>query len=176
MTPTELRRSLREQRKQLRRSLPALRRQARARVDQLPAVRQARTRRRIRRAIGATLLLVLLCLIRCDCESAPPPAPARLEPAPAPVVKPKVVVLKPVKRKPLTASMDAQPRPQINGEARAPPTWIDEFRLALGHAEQIGVEHVEVVQRVGHLDEARVIELCFGASRGRHLRACQDTA
>ncbi len=130
MTPKEIRRQLREQRKQLRQKLPELKRQARARVDQNPMVRRERNRRRIRRAVTAVILIILACLIRCDCGPPPPlPEPVKIEQAAPPVVKPRVVVAPPMKKKPLRATMDANPRPQINGEARPPPTWIDEFRL-----------------------------------------------
>ena len=73
---------------------------------------------------------MLLLFIRCDCQ--PELAtPVAIELAGPPVVKPRVVTDAGVKRKPLVASTEPQPRPGYLGGPRAPPRWIDEFRLAV---------------------------------------------
>jgi len=127
MTPRELRRELRQRREELRRSLTLMRQQARERVRQLPEVRRDRNRRRVRRAVILALLL-LACLMRCECEQAPPPVNAVVRETPE--VKPKIPApAPPPKREPLRVQVKPQPRGSYLGDAQAPPTWLDDFRL-----------------------------------------------
>ncbi len=114
-------------RRELRRSVKEARAQLRARVAQLPAVQQARTRtwRRRRRALLVTLVLLLLLLLsRCQCAVAPPPSPA----TPA-LSKPPLVPAKVEPPKPLIAKVKPQPRPKLATDARPAPSWLDDFRL-----------------------------------------------
>ena len=89
MTPRQLRRELRERKKDLRRSVDVMRREARERVEQLPAVRREKQRRRLRRAVAIATLLLLAMLMRCECEPTPPAPPPEVKVEPAPQVKPK---------------------------------------------------------------------------------------
>ena len=127
MTPRELRRELRQRREELRRSLTLMRRQARERVGQLPEVRRDRNRRRVRRALILALVL-LACLMRCECQQAPPPESVVVRETPE--VKPRSPApAPPPRREPLLAQVKPQPRGRYLGEAQAPPTWLDDFRL-----------------------------------------------
>jgi hypothetical protein len=127
MTPRELRRELRQRREELRRSLTRMRQQARERVRQHPEVRRERKRRHVRRAVLVALLL-LACLMRCECQQGPPPVQAVVRETPE--VKPKTPLpAPPPRREPLRVQVKPQSRGSYLGEAQAPPTWLDAFRL-----------------------------------------------
>ena len=127
--PRELRKEMRRRRRELRSALPALRRQARARTEELPAVKRRKRRRRVRRTLTVVLLLLLLCLVRCDCQPPLPAPPAvKVEP-PEPEPKPKAPPPVRAKRPPIRARTEPQPRGGFEAEARAAPNWLDDFRL-----------------------------------------------
>jgi hypothetical protein len=130
MRPRELRRELRQRQRELRQSLQARSRQVRERVHAIPAVRRERNRRRVRRAVTVALLLLLACLIRCECQQGPPsPPPAKGETQETLEAKPKPPVTAPARREPLRAQVKRQPRATYEGEAQAPPNWLEDFRL-----------------------------------------------
>lgn len=130
MTPRELRRELRERKKELRRSVDVMRREARERVEQLPAVRREKQRKRLRRAVAIATLLLLAMLMRCECEPAPPAPPPEVKVEPAPQVKPKPPVPPPVsKPKAFGDKLERQRRGNYQNESRASPGWLDDFRL-----------------------------------------------
>jgi len=133
MTPRELKRMLRQRRKELRRGLPALRRRAKARVDEIPAVQKERRRRRLRRVLMLAVIVLLACLVRCDCQPPALPPIEVTEPAPQPdagvEVKKKPAVAAPARRRRVEAKVEAQPRNAFGSGARPPPSWLDEFRL-----------------------------------------------
>lgn len=131
MTKAEMRRTLRERRKELRRSVALMRRQARERLESIPAVRRERTKRRVRRAVGLALLASLLLFLRCDGHPAPPPGPPPLG---ADAGTPEVKAKRPAppalsKPPPLRAQIPSQPRARYEGETKAPPSWLEEFRI-----------------------------------------------
>ena len=131
MNRRELRRSLRAQKKALRAQLAQAQRQARAQVAQNPQVRRARQKRRLKQAAGLAALLLLLLLVRCDCEG--PPKVTTPEPQ-APdagevVVKAPPPVQKPSKPPKLRGDLRGQPRARFDHEGKAPPTWLEEFRI-----------------------------------------------
>ncbi len=129
MTPRELRRALRQRKKELRGSLPKLRRLARERAEQNPAIQREKRRRRIRRTLIVAALILLALLLRCDCQPAPPPPVVVVEPeVPEPKPKPKVAPA-PAKRPPLKASLPQQPRADFDNGPRRSPNWLDDFRL-----------------------------------------------
>ncbi|MFY0523579.1 hypothetical protein ACN28I_10485 [Archangium gephyra] len=132
MTPRELRREMRQCKKELRRSVALMRRAAHERMEQVPSVRREKRRRRLRRAVTIATLLLLAMLMRCACEPPPPVPPA---PPPEPVVEP-VPEVKPKKPAPPaskpTASSDRmgrQRRGSYQNEAQTSPGWLDDFRL-----------------------------------------------
>lgn len=131
MTRTELRRAMRERKKELRQQVAQLRREARARLDANPVVRRERKRRRVRRAVGLAVLALLLLLVRCECAPPPPevlekgaemaaPEPKQPMPPPAPAA---------TKPPPLKARIKSVQRASYEGQAQVPPTWLEEFRL-----------------------------------------------
>jgi hypothetical protein len=131
MTPRELRRELRQRKKELRRSVALMKRSARERVAQLPVVQREKRRRRIRRVVTIAALLLLAMWVRCDCAPPPPPAPP-----PEPVVEPVPVEVKPKKPEPPTSKpkafkdrMERQRRGSYQNEAQTSPSWLDDFRL-----------------------------------------------
>lgn len=129
MNPRELRQELRQRRVELRKSLRLAGRQARERIEQLPVVRRARARRRLRRTLGIALLVLLASLIRCECAP-PPPAEAPKVEAKGPE-EPKVEppVPAPARRQPLRAQIEPRARGIYPGHDQTSPAWIDEFRL-----------------------------------------------
>jgi hypothetical protein len=130
VTRNELRRAIRERKKELRQQVAQLRREAKARLEADPAVRRERKRRRLRRGVGLAVLALLLLLVRCEC--APPPTPEVLDggvavPAPKqPAPPPAPAVIKPP---PLKARIKSVERATYEGQAQVPPTWLEEFRL-----------------------------------------------
>jgi hypothetical protein len=129
MNPRELRQAMRQRRIELRKSLRLTGRQARERMEQLPEIRRARARRRLRRMLGAALLLLLASFVRCECAPPPPPEVPKVEAkgAAEPQVAPPVPV--PVRRQPLHARIEPKARASYLGHDPASPAWIDEFRL-----------------------------------------------
>jgi hypothetical protein len=129
MNPRELRQAMRQRRIDLRKSLRLTGRQARERLDQMPAVRRARARRRLRRALGVALLLLLASLVRCECARPSLPEVPKVEAQGAAEIKVVRPVPTPPRRQPLHAKIEPQARASYQGSARASPAWIDEFRL-----------------------------------------------
>ncbi len=129
MTPRELRRELRQRKKELRRSAELMRRAARERVDQLPAVQREKRRRRIRRAVTIAALLLLAMLTRCECAPSPPAPPPEPVVEPAPEVKPKKPSPPASKPKAFSDRMERQRRGSYQNEAQTSPSWLDDFRL-----------------------------------------------
>jgi hypothetical protein len=129
MNPRELRQAMRQRRIELRKSLRLAGRQARERIEQLPAIRRARARRRLRRTLGVALLLLLASLVRCECARPSPSEVPKVEAkgAEEPQVEPPVP--KPTRRQPLRAQIEPQARASYPGHEQASPAWIDEFRL-----------------------------------------------
>jgi hypothetical protein len=129
MNPRELRQAMRQRRVELRKSMRLAGRQARARIEQLPEVRRARARRRLRRTLGFALLLLLASLMRCECAQPLPPEAPKVEAkgAAEPRVEPPVPT--PARRQPLRAQIEPQARASYPGHEQASPAWIDEFRL-----------------------------------------------
>lgn len=129
MSPREQRQAMRLRQIELRKSLRLAGRQARERIEQLPAVRRARARRRLRRTLGVALLLLLASCMRCECERPYPAEVPKVEAkrAPEPQVAPPV--LAPARREPLRAQIKPQARASYPGHEQASPGWIDEFRL-----------------------------------------------
>jgi hypothetical protein len=129
MTPRELRRELRRRKKELSRSVELMRRAARERVEQVPAVRREKRRRRIRRAVTIDALLLLAMLVRCECAPSPPVPPPEPVVEPAPEVKPKKPSPPASKPKALSERMERQRRGSYQNEAQTSPSWLDDFRL-----------------------------------------------
>ncbi|WP_375764905.1 hypothetical protein NR798_24620 [Archangium gephyra] len=130
MTPRELRREMSRRKKELRRSAALMRQAARERMEQVPAVRREKRRRRIRRAVTFAVLLLLAMLTRCECEPSPPAPPPEPVVEPAPEVKPKKPA--PPASKPKASSSDRmgrQRRGSYQNEAQTSPGWLDDFRL-----------------------------------------------
>jgi hypothetical protein len=130
MTRAQLRQRMRAQRAALRAAMARLRQQASARVGATPAVRRQNRTRRLGRTLGGLLVLALLLLLRCQCE-VPEGAPAS---PPAQAAVPVEVEVEPAvpprpARRPLEAALPSQPRGAYRGEVRAPPSWLDDFRL-----------------------------------------------
>lgn len=169
MSPSELRKAMRERKRELRRALPALRAAARARVDQVPAVQQARRRRRIRRAITAAIIALLLLFIRCDCGPGAPPEAKTVEKAP-PEVKPKPkVVVKAGPRKALDGAGTKKPRGNMDLPAAAPPTWIDEFQLQVAARSPRLAQCFTGIERPGALRWAASVNPTNGAVSDHEL-------
>jgi hypothetical protein len=129
MNPRELRRAMRQRRIDLRESLRLTGRQARERIEQQPAVRRARARRRLRRTLGVAVLLLLASLMRCECERPPPAELPKVEAKGAEEIKRAPPVQVPARRPPLRAQIEPMARAGYQGPERASPAWIDEFRL-----------------------------------------------
>jgi hypothetical protein len=129
MNPRELRQAMRQRRIDLRKSLRLAGGQARERLEQMPAIRRARARRRLRRAMGAALVLLLASLIRCECAPPPPPEVPKVEAKGAVETKAEPPVPAPARRQPLRAQIAPQARASYQGPERASAVWIDEFRL-----------------------------------------------
>lgn len=85
----------------------------------------------MRRAVTVALLLLLAWLVRCDCQQGPPvpPPPAKGETQETLEARPKPPVTAPARREPLRAQVRRQPRATYEGEAPAPPDWLEDFRL-----------------------------------------------
>lgn len=133
MTRAELRRQMRERKKTLRAELSRRRAEARAQVEQLPAVRKAKLRRRIRRSAVLMALLLLALFVRCDCAdavspAAAPPAEVKAPELPAPAKAPPAVPVK-VPVEPLKGKVPSQPRGTLHSEARPAPSWLEAFHL-----------------------------------------------
>lgn len=129
MNPRELRQAMRQRRSELRKWLRLTGRQARERIEQLPAIRRARARRRLRRALGVALLVLLASWMRCECERPYPSEVPKVEAKGAAEIKAERPVPTPPRRQPLRAQIEPQARASYQGAARASPAWIDEFRL-----------------------------------------------
>jgi hypothetical protein len=129
MTLRELRRELRQRKKELRRSVELNRRAARERVEQLPSVRREKRRRRIRRAVTIAALLLLAMLVRCECAPPPPVPPPEPVVKPALEVKPKKPAQPASKPKAFSDRMERQRRGSYQNEAQTSPSWLDDFRL-----------------------------------------------
>lgn len=130
MTPGELRRELRQRKKELRRSVERMKRAAHARVEQLPSVKREKRRRRLRRAVTLAVLLLLALLIRCECApSAPAPPPEPVVTSTPVVVVPKKPVPPVSKPKAFDDRMARQRRGKYQNEPRTSPGWLDDFRL-----------------------------------------------
>jgi hypothetical protein len=129
MTPRELRRELRQRKKELRHSVERMRRAARERVEQLPAVQREKKRRHTRRAVTIAALLLLAMLVRCECEPPPPAPPPEPVVEPAPEVKPKKPAPPASKPKAFSDRMERQRRGRYQNEAQTSPGWLDDFRL-----------------------------------------------
>jgi hypothetical protein len=129
MNPRELRQAMRQRRVELRKSLRLAGRQARERIEQLPEVRRARARRRLRRTLGFALLLLIASLMRCECAQPPPSEVPKVEAKDAakPPVEPPEPM--PARRQPLRARIEPQSRASYPGHDQASPAWIDAFRL-----------------------------------------------
>ncbi len=130
MSPGELRAAMKARKKELRAAVRVMKQQARERTAQIPAVKEARARRRrILRNLGVVIILLLLMLMRCECGPGVPPAvePKVVEKI---EVKPKKkVVVKVAPKKPLDGQGTKTNRGALGVGAPAPPTWIDEFQL-----------------------------------------------
>lgn len=125
----QLRRELKARRQELRRQLPQMRRAARARVAQLPVVRKARSKRRLRRAAALVLLALIALFARCECQPAPAAEVEAIAPepeTPAPLPEQKVKAPRPG---PLHAGAKKLPRARFATEAREAPPWMDEYRI-----------------------------------------------
>jgi hypothetical protein len=124
----------REQRREARTRVKALVREARAQVDAMPLVQQARRRRSQllaqRRALFGALILLLLLFVRCDCDREPTPARAPGEVA-AEVLDAGVKTPAPalLKRAPTKARIDPSVRPGYDPGAQQAPSWLDDFRM-----------------------------------------------
>ncbi|HEX5751633.1 MAG TPA: hypothetical protein VFZ09_35755 [Archangium sp.] len=130
MTPRELRRELRQRKKELSRSVALMKRAARERVEQLPVVQREKRRRRIRRAVTIAALLLLAMLVRCECAPPPPVPPPEPEVKPVPAeVTPKKPVPPASKPKASSERMERQRRGRYQNEAQTSPGWLDDFRL-----------------------------------------------
>jgi hypothetical protein len=133
MNPSDVRRTLRlrrqELRRDLRRDLRLVRQRVRARVETVRAGRDL-TRRRRRLALAVPPLLLIAALLRCDCEKT---QPVKIEPEVARQLAPrKAPPLRSPRRSgraPLAGEIDRRPRPGYETKAQLPPEWIDELRL-----------------------------------------------
>jgi hypothetical protein len=129
MTPRELRRELRQRKKELRRSVELMKQAARERVAQVPSVRREKRRRRIRRAVTIAALLLLAMLTRCECEPSPPAPPPEPVVETTPREKPPKPAPPASKPKALSDRMERQRRGRYQNEAQTSPSWLDDFRL-----------------------------------------------
>lgn len=129
MNRSELRRAMRERKKALRLAMERVRSATRARLDQDPRVRRERRRRNVRRIAGVAVILLLASLINCRCEEPPvlpEQKPAAVEPEKTP---PKKTLAPGPKKKPFDTRMKTKSRGGYDGDTRAPPSWLDDFRL-----------------------------------------------
>jgi len=115
MTPKELRRAMKEQKRALQRQL-----------DANPFVQEARRRRRIRRAVLSAAALLLLLFVRCECGEGVPAVPAAPD---AGVLRDAGVAKPKPKRPPLPGKVETQPRPDLGPQQAGSPSWLDEFRI-----------------------------------------------
>jgi hypothetical protein len=129
MNPRELRQAMRQRRSELRKSMRLAGRQARERIEQLPEVRRARARRRLRRALGVALLLLLASFLRCECGQPEPAEAPKVEVKGPEEIKVERLVPPPPRKQPLRAQLAPQARASYQGPERASAAWIDEFRL-----------------------------------------------
>lgn len=129
MNRSELRRAMRERKKELRLAMARLRSATRQRLEKDPRVRRERRRRMVRRIGGLAVLLLLATLINCRCEAlpiVPEQKTAAIEPEKSP---PKKALAPAPKKKPFELRMNTKSRAGYQGETRAPPSWLDDFRL-----------------------------------------------
>ncbi|MDY7226579.1 hypothetical protein [Hyalangium rubrum] len=129
MNPRELRKAMRQRRSELRKSLRLAGKQARERMEQLPEIRRARARRRLRRALGVALLVLLASFVRCECEQPAPAEVPKVEAKGEVEIKEERPAQPPPRRQPLLARVEPHDRASYQGPERASPDWIDEFRL-----------------------------------------------
>jgi len=129
MNPRELRQAMRQRRNDLRKSLRLTGRQARERIEQLPAMRRARARRRLRRTLGVAVLLLLASLMRCECAQPPPSEVPKVEAKGEVETQVEPPVPAPARRQPLRARIEPRDRASYQGPERGSPGWLDEFRL-----------------------------------------------
>ncbi|WP_224367849.1 hypothetical protein [Hyalangium versicolor] len=129
MNPRELRQAMRQRRSELRQQMRLAGRQARERLEQLPAVRRERTRRRLRRAVGIAILVLLASFLDCECSHPPPAEVPKVEAKAPEEPQAKRPVPTPPRRPPLRGQIASQDRTSYRGADRASPDWIDEFRL-----------------------------------------------
>ena len=130
MTPAELRRHLRQRRKELRAALGQREKAARERLATMPGVRRERQRRRERRLLMVLVLLSLVLVTRCECDEPPPlpPPPPAVKPSPEPPAPPKPTRTPPPKP-PVRQRAKTKPRPDFTSDRATPPAWLDDFRL-----------------------------------------------
>lgn len=164
MTPSDLRKAMREQKQALRRAMKQTREQARARLDAIPAVRAERQKRRVRQGLGLAVLLLIALFFRCDCESAPPPVVEKpVVDAGTPVVAVKPVVPPKRKLKPLEGSVDTQPRGKYAGDVSQTPSWLDEYRLQVAARSPRLAECFTGSERPGALRWSAAVNALSGA-------------
>ncbi len=153
----------RERRRALKAQMKAMRAQVRAQVAELPAVKQARQRKTIRRAVTLTVIAILLMMIRCDCGDG---APGKKEPEVAevdPKQKPDAGVKVPPK-KPLVGKGTRVNRGAFGVAAPPPPTWIDEFQIQVAARSTRLAECFKGVERPGALRWAASVNGKSGAA------------
>lgn len=128
MTTREERRA---RRKELRRRMAQARAELGARVGAHPLVRRARLRRRVRRLLAASVLVLAALLARCDCDeppAVPPPAPPVEPVPPAKLAEKPRLPAAPAPPAP-TGTISSLQRPSYDLERKAPLTWVDDFRM-----------------------------------------------
>jgi hypothetical protein len=159
-----MRRAMREQKAALRKRMKQSRDAARAKLDAIPAVREARRKRRIRQGVGLVVLLLLALFFRCDCT--PEPAVVVVAPTPdagTPVVEKKPAVPVKVKQKPLTGKVDTQPRGKYENDSSATPSWLDEYRLQVAARSPRLAECFTGAERPGALRWSASVNAASGA-------------
>lgn len=172
MNKAELRRAMREQRKALRASTRAARAQANAALAQNPAVQRARRRRRLRRLLAIAAVLLLMLFVRCDCESAPVVAAPPAADAGEPVVKtpPDAGTPRP-KKAAFRGRVAEQPRGAYKGDVKAPPSWLEEYRLQVAARSPRLSECFKGSDRPGALRWTSAVNVESGAVSDHELEA-----
>jgi hypothetical protein len=167
MTPAEVREQARARKAALRAQLARTRNEARARLGEVPAVKEARRRRRRRlgraAAVAALVLLALLLQCRCQGEALAPAPPAAGAPEPQGKPAARAAPPRPVKPGPLAGTLKGRPRGAFQGEASAAPPWLDTFRLQVAARSPRLARCFQGVERPGALRWSVAVDAASGA-------------